>query len=56
MCFVFTGSKEDSMAKPLSFVTGNVKKLEEVVQILGKNFPRKVRERLQTLIISSAVH
>ncbi|XP_043288159.1 inosine triphosphate pyrophosphatase [Venturia canescens] len=30
------------MAKPIVFVTGNAKKLEEVVSILGKNFPRVV--------------
>ncbi|XP_063977041.1 inosine triphosphate pyrophosphatase [Diachasmimorpha longicaudata] len=30
------------MAKPLVFVTGNAKKLEEVVAILGKNFPRAI--------------
>lgn len=28
--------------KPIVFVTGNAKKLEEVMAILGKNFPRKV--------------
>lgn len=28
--------------KPIVFVTGNVKKLEEVVAILGNNFPRKL--------------
>ncbi|XP_066587713.1 inosine triphosphate pyrophosphatase [Prorops nasuta] len=30
------------MAKPITFVTGNAKKLEEFVAILGKNFPRKM--------------
>jgi len=30
------------MAKPIVFVTGNIKKLEEVTAILGKNFPYKV--------------
>lgn len=30
------------MAKPITFITGNAKKLEEVVQILGKDFPRTV--------------
>lgn len=30
------------MGKPLVFVTGNIKKLEEVVSILGKNFPREI--------------
>ena len=31
------------MSKPIVFITGNVKKLEEVVQILGKSFHREVR-------------
>lgn len=30
------------MSKPLTFVTGNAKKLEEVIAILGSNFPREV--------------
>lgn len=30
------------MSKPLTFVTGNAKKLEELVAILGKDFPRQV--------------
>ena len=30
------------MAKPLMFVTGNPKKLEEFVAILGDSFPSKV--------------
>ncbi|XP_012273905.1 inosine triphosphate pyrophosphatase [Orussus abietinus] len=30
------------MAKPITFVTGNAKKLEEFVAILGKNFPREI--------------
>uniref|UniRef100_A0A6V7M2J9 Inosine triphosphate pyrophosphatase n=1 Tax=Bracon brevicornis TaxID=1563983 RepID=A0A6V7M2J9_9HYME len=30
------------MAKPIVFVTGNAKKLEEIVAILGKNFPRPI--------------
>lgn len=30
------------MAKPIVFVTGNIKKLEEVTSILGKEFPYKV--------------
>lgn len=30
------------MSKPITFVTGNAKKLEELVAILGPNFPRKV--------------
>ena len=30
------------MAKPLTFITGNAKKLEEVVSILGSTFPRKI--------------
>lgn len=31
------------MSKPITFVTGNEKKLEEFVTILGKNFPREVK-------------
>lgn len=30
------------MAKPITFVTGNAKKLEEVIAILGASFPRKL--------------
>lgn len=30
------------MSKPIVFVTGNVKKLEEFVAILGKNFPLEI--------------
>ncbi|XP_017473688.1 PREDICTED: inosine triphosphate pyrophosphatase isoform X2 [Rhagoletis zephyria] len=30
------------MSKPITFVTGNAKKLEELVAILGDKFPRKV--------------
>lgn len=30
------------MVKPITFITGNVKKLEEVLQILGADFPRKI--------------
>lgn len=30
------------MSKPITFVTGNAKKLEEVIAILGTNFPYKV--------------
>lgn len=30
------------MAKPITFVTGNVKKLEELVAILGTTFPYKI--------------
>jgi hypothetical protein len=30
------------MARPIVFVTGNVKKTEEFVAIMGKSFPRKV--------------
>lgn len=30
------------MSKTIIFVTGNARKLEEVVQILGKGFPYKV--------------
>ncbi|ELT90051.1 hypothetical protein CAPTEDRAFT_225505 [Capitella teleta] len=30
------------MSKPIVFITGNAKKLEEVIQILGKSFPRQL--------------
>lgn len=30
------------MSKPITFVTGNAKKLEEVIQILGADFPRQL--------------
>lgn len=30
------------MAKPITFVTGNAKKLEELIAILGSSFPRKL--------------
>ncbi|CAH1155008.1 unnamed protein product [Phaedon cochleariae] len=30
------------MSKPITFVTGNAKKLEEVIQILGSDFPRQL--------------
>lgn len=30
------------MSRPITFITGNVKKLEEVVAILGKEFPREL--------------
>lgn len=30
------------MSKPITFITGNVKKLEEVIAILGKEFPREL--------------
>lgn len=30
------------MSKPITFITGNVKKLEEVTAILGKEFPREL--------------
>ncbi|XP_015176312.1 PREDICTED: inosine triphosphate pyrophosphatase [Polistes dominula] len=33
------------MSKPIVFVTGNVKKLEEFVAILGKNFPREITSK-----------
>lgn len=33
------------MAKPITFITGNVKKLEEVVAILGKDFTRELVSR-----------
>lgn len=33
------------MSKPIVFVTGNAKKLEEVVAILGKGFPRELTSR-----------
>lgn len=30
------------MSKPITFVTGNAKKLEELIAILGKSFPRQI--------------
>lgn len=33
------------MAKPIVFVTGNAKKLEEFIAILGKGFPREITSR-----------
>jgi len=30
------------MSKPITFVTGNAKKLEELVAILGPSFPRTI--------------
>lgn len=33
------------MSKPIVFVTGNAKKLEEFVAILGKNFPREITSK-----------
>lgn len=30
------------MSKPITFITGNAKKLEEVIAILGKEFPREL--------------
>lgn len=33
------------MSKPIVFVTGNAKKLEEVLAILGKQFPRKLTNK-----------
>lgn len=30
------------MSKPITFITGNAKKLEEVIAILGKDFPREL--------------
>lgn len=30
------------MSKPITFITGNAKKLEEVLAILGKEFPREI--------------
>ncbi|KAJ8947990.1 hypothetical protein NQ314_008506 [Rhamnusium bicolor] len=33
------------MSKPITFVTGNSKKLEEVIQILGSDFPRQLVSR-----------
>lgn len=31
------------MSRALTFVTGNIKKLEEIKAILGTNFPHEVR-------------
>lgn len=33
------------MSKPITFVTGNAKKLEEVIKILGTNFPHEFVSR-----------
>ncbi|XP_033207994.1 inosine triphosphate pyrophosphatase [Belonocnema kinseyi] len=33
------------MSKPIVFVTGNAKKLEEFIAILGKNFPREITNK-----------
>lgn len=33
------------MSKPIVFVTGNAKKLEEFIAILGKNFPREITSK-----------
>ena len=33
------------MSKPITFVTGNAKKLEELIAILGPNFPRPLVSR-----------
>lgn len=33
------------MSKPITFITGNAKKLEEVIAILGKEFPRELVSR-----------
>lgn len=30
------------MSKPITFITGNAKKLEEVIAILGREFPREL--------------
>lgn len=30
------------MSKPITFITGNAKKLEEVLNILGDKFPRQI--------------
>lgn len=30
------------MSKPITFITGNAKKLEEVLAILGNEFPREI--------------
>ena len=46
----FAGGNNDSsysvsdseMSRTITFVTGNIRKLEEVTQILGKSFPYKV--------------
>lgn len=37
------------MSKPITFITGNAKKLEEVVAILGKEFPRELVSRKMDL-------
>lgn len=30
------------MSKPITFITSNAKKIEEVIAILGKDFPREI--------------
>lgn len=41
----FARIKKKNMSKPISFITGNAKKLEEVIAILGKEFPRELIPR-----------
>jgi hypothetical protein len=36
------GDKVERMSKTITFVTGNAKKLEEFVAILGNSFPHRV--------------
>lgn len=33
------------MSKPITFITGNAKKLEEFIAVLGKEFPREMVSR-----------
>lgn len=37
------------MSKPITFITGNVKKLEEVAAVLGKEFPRELLSKMVDL-------
>lgn len=38
------------MSKSITFITGNAKKLEEVIQILGADFPRKIQSKKLDLL------
>lgn len=39
---ILTNSQLIKMSKPITFITGNAKKLEEVIAILGTSFPRQL--------------
>ena len=44
------------MSKPIVFITGNARKLEEVVQILGKSFPHTVSWCWQWMLLIEDMH